>query len=376
MSVIKRGGVYWFEFVHLGRRSRQSTHQTNRQAAKDMEAAYRTALAKGDYGLVERIPAPTLREFEQRFLEAIRVHCASKPLTVKFYGKKLTRLLEFEPLAKTRLDRIDEAAIEAFVQHRSKQVSPASVNRELATLRRLLRLAQEWKVIDRVPRIRLLRGERTREFVLSHQQERQYLGAAPPLLRDVALLLLDTGLRLGEAVSLEWRNVHLEPVNGARFGYLQIRDGKSKNARRNVCLTVRVKEMLQARKTKSKSCWIFPGDPGKHFQGTSLDHQHAKIRALLNFSNEYVLHSLRHTMLSRLGNAGTDAFTIMRIAGHSSVTVSERYVHPTPEALERAFERLEALNAKSASGLPELVEQTLTVPTISTTLLESASVSS
>lgn len=376
MSVIKRGGVYWFEFVHLGRRSRQSTHQTNRQAAKDMEAAYRTALAKGDYGLVERIPAPTLREFEQRFLEAIRVHCASKPLTVKFYGKKLTRLLEFEPLAKTRLDRIDEAAIEAFVQHRSKQVSPASVNRELATLRRLLRLAQEWKVIDRVPRIRLLRGERTREFVLSHQQERQYLGAAPPLLRDVALLLLDTGLRLGEAVSLEWRNVHLEPVNGARFGYLQIRDGKSKNARRNVCLTVRVKEMLQARKTKSKSCWIFPGDPGKHFQGTSLDHQHAKIRALLNFSNEYVLHSLRHTMLSRLGNAGTDAFTIMRIAGHSSVTVSERYVHPTPEALERAFERLEALNAKSASGLPELVEQTLTVPTISTTLLESTPVSS
>ena len=341
-----------------------------------MEAAYRTALAKGDYGLVDHTPAPTLREFEQRFLDAIRVRCATKPMTVKFYAKKLTRLLEFEPLARARLDNIDEAVIESFVQYRSKQVSPASVNRELATLRRLLRLAQEWKVINRVPRIRLLRGERTREFVLSHQQERQYLGAAPPLLRDVALLLLDTGLRLGEAVSLEWRNVHLEPVNGARFGYLQIRDGKSKNARRNVCLTVRVKEMLQARKTKSKSCWIFPGDPGKHFQGTSLDHQHAKIRALLNFQKEFVLHSLRHTMLSRLGDAGTDAFTIMRIAGHSSVTVSERYVHPTPEALERAFERLEALNAKSANSLPELVEQTLTVPTISTTLLESASVSS
>ncbi len=57
------------------------------------------------------------------------------------------------------------------------------------------------------------------------------------------------------------------------------------------------------------------------------------------------MHSLRHTMLTRLGEAGADAFTIMRIAGHSSVTVSQRYVHPTPEGMERAFERLEDLNA-------------------------------
>ena len=50
-------------------------------------------------------------------------------------------------------------------------------------------------------------------------------------------------------------------------------------------------------------------------------------------------------MLTRLGEAGADAFTIMRIAGHSSVTVSQRYVHPTPEGMERAFERLENPNA-------------------------------
>ena len=50
-------------------------------------------------------------------------------------------------------------------------------------------------------------------------------------------------------------------------------------------------------------------------------------------------------MLTRRREAGEDAFTIMKIAGHSSVTVSQRYVHPTPEGLERAFERLEALNA-------------------------------
>ena len=54
------------------------------------------------------------------------------------------------------------------------------------------------------------------------------------------------------------------------------------------------------------------------------------------------MHSLRHTMLTRLGEAGADAFTIMRIAG--SVTVSQRYVHPTPEGMERALGRMQELN--------------------------------
>jgi hypothetical protein len=38
---------------------------------------------------------------------------------------------------------------------------------------------------------------------------------------------------------------------------------------------------------------------------------------------------------------GVDAFTIMKIAGHSSITISQRYVHPSPESVERAFEKLE-----------------------------------
>jgi hypothetical protein len=50
-------------------------------------------------------------------------------------------------------------------------------------------------------------------------------------------------------------------------------------------------------------------------------------------------------MLTRVGEAGVEAFTIMRIAGHSSVTISQKDVHPTPEAMERAFEKLEAFNS-------------------------------
>jgi integrase len=59
---------------------------------------------------------------------------------------------------------------------------------------------------------------------------------------------------------------------------------------------------------------------------------------------EFVIHSMRHTCLTRHGEAGADAVTIMKLAGHSSVTVSQCYVHPTPEAVKRAFDRLETLN--------------------------------
>ena len=367
MSVYKRGDVWWYGFSFNGKRIQRSTKQGNKRVAELMEAAHKTALAKGEVGIVEPKRAPTLMEFSGRAMAAIQVHCGEKPRTVEFYGQKLGRLLEFEPLSAARLDEIDEALIESYVQSRVKLVSPATVNRELATLRRVLYLAHEWKILNRVPRFRMLPGERVREFVLSHQQEKVYLAACPQPLYDAALLLVDTGLRVGEAVKLRWTDIRLQPAHGAKFGYLRVREGKSQNAKRVVSLTSRVSAMLAARKDATESPYAFPGKrPDAPIHGTSLDHIHAKVRALLNLPKDFVLHSLRHTMLTRLGETGTDAFTIMRIAGHFSVTVSEGYVHPTPETLERAFERLEALNGK-AEERAQLTDGRLQPTTLSTT---------
>jgi integrase len=164
---------------------------------------------------------------------------------------------------------------------------------------------------------------------------------------DVAVLLLDTGLRVGEALQLQWGDVHLEPAPGSKSGYIQIRDGKSRYAKRNLSLTSRVSAILKRRKEEAKSTsWVFPGKLGKPFVGTSLNHQHQRARAALKLPPDFVIHSLRHTMLTRLGESGADAFTIMRIAWHSSVTISQRYVHPSPESLEKAFERLESLQVQ------------------------------
>jgi integrase len=54
----------------------------------------------------------------------------------------------------------------------------------------------------------------------------------------------------------------------------------------------------------------------------------------------WVLYSLRHTFLTRLGESGCDAWTLARIAGHSSIAISSRYVHPSEDAALNAMSRL------------------------------------
>ena len=86
--------------------------------------------------------------------------------------------------------------------------------------------------------------------------------------------------------------------------------------------------------------WIWPA-PTKagHINHSSLKKQH--VRALkLSDVRPFVLYSLRHTFLTRLGESGCDAWTLARVAGHSSVSISSRYVHPSEDAVLNAVERL------------------------------------
>jgi integrase len=78
---------------------------------------------------------------------------------------------------------------------------------------------------------------------------------------------------------------------------------------------------------------VFCKPGGTPWSDSRLDQQHALVRKLLKLPVDFVLHSLRHTFGARLGESGADAFTIMRLMGHSTVTVSQRYVHPSPEAI-------------------------------------------
>jgi integrase len=157
----------------------------------------------------------------------------------------------------------------------------------------------------------------------------------------------------------------------ARYGWIHVREGKSKNATRNVPMTGRVSSAVAPLLDQQKnSPWMFPGESDdRPILATSLAHAHTRVcrkgkgkNRLYIFPKEFVIHSCRHTALTRLGEAGADAFTIMKLAGHSSVTVSQRYVHPTPEAVERAFYRLEALN-RDALKTPQMQKLPTDVPT-------------
>lgn len=127
----------------------------------------------------------------------------------------------------------------------------ARINRELATLRRALRLANEWgDLITAPPRIALLDGELCRERVLTHWEEEAYLKAAEPLLRGVATIMLDCGLRPDEVYRLAWQENYRE-------GRIVIHTGKTKAARRSVPVTHRVIALLEMRRVGEETGWIF-----------------------------------------------------------------------------------------------------------------------
>jgi hypothetical protein len=68
MSIFKRGNVYWYHFLFNGEHVQKSTKEGNPRIARQIEAAHRTALAKGEAGIADRKPMPTLAEFiESRF---------------------------------------------------------------------------------------------------------------------------------------------------------------------------------------------------------------------------------------------------------------------------------------------------------------------
>ena len=290
--IYKRGEVYHYSFLFKGRRYRRSTHQGNLNVARSIESARRTELAKGIVGLQDKPRIPTLREFAPEFERAIEIECSDKPKTIAFYKERLRKLLDFEPFKACALDAIDEKLVEKLKEHRARQrsrlgrpLSVATINRELATLRRLLRLAADRKVIARAPKIKLFKGEHEREFVLSYSEEERYLAAAREPLCDIAMLILDSGARLGEACALEWQHVRIEPAPGANFGHLRIVEGKSPKAKRNLSLTARVAEMLERRrKAQASDRFVFPSSTGAPFLVSSLDHEHSELRELLGMS--------------------------------------------------------------------------------------------
>jgi integrase len=351
MAIYKRGKVYWFSFIWNGQRVQESTKQKNRAAARDIESAYRTRLAKGEVGINEPKPVPTFTEFAKWFKEKMEADHANKRKTLLYYTTCLKHLTAFPGFQRARLDEVRAPMISDYIELRRKAkrsggriIKVATINRDLETLRRLLRLAQEQEKVSVIPRISRLPGEEARDRVVSHLEEASYLAACCPLLRDVATLLLDTGLRVDEALCLEWPHVHDK--------YVHIPRGKSKNAIRDVFVSTRVRELLRMRhdaQGRPVVGWVFSAST-RSGRVESLKSQHRKALQVSGVP-PFVLHSLRHTCLTRLGEVGCDPFTLCKLAGHSSVKISEKYIHLSNERGVNAVANLEQYNLRKEREL-------------------------
>jgi integrase len=375
---------WWYKFTWNTKQIRKSTKQTNKRVAEQMEAAHRTGLAKGEVGIKEKKPVPTLKEFaEQDFLPFVRSTSKEKPNTVRFYENSVDNLKGYAKLASLPLDTITSDMVGSFVAHRQSQrqkrrkqkpLEVSTINRDLATLRRMFHLAQEWgRVSTILPRVKMLPGENQRERVLSAEEETAYLNAASALgqrfdleyrqallgiratlrgeqpkkpdaflLRDVITTLLDCGLRPEECFRLMPENV--------RDGAIWIYRGKRKGSRRRIRMTDRVRTILDLRLSQiDGTTWLFAAQTKSgHIEASSLRKQHAKVLKASGVA-PFELYILRHTCLTRWAK-WMDPFAFHRLAGHTDMKTTMRYVHPSDADMDAAIIRAREAQGGHTSG--------------------------
>lgn len=189
---------------------------------------------------------------ERDFKPFLKATFADKAKTLEYYENGLKSLLSFAKLSSQPLDTITQQTISGFIaKRRAAGLKVSSINRELQVLRRMFKLANEWGNVEKaLPAVRMLPGENHRDRVVTKEQETKYLLAAPPLLHDVASVLIDCGLRPEECFRLRWENV----IDGA----IHIDFGKTKAARRQIQMPKRVAKIMARRRDEVDSEWVFP----------------------------------------------------------------------------------------------------------------------
>jgi integrase len=241
--IYKRGKVYWYKFLWQGKLIRESTKQGNDKVARQIESAHRTSLAKGEVGIRDKKPAPTVSEFiNSRFEPWARATFERTSLKTwrDFYKVGIRAIKEYKAVASLRLDEVTSEKAAEFAAYRQSQgLKVSTANSSLRVLRRILGVAVEWGELRSAPKIKKLPGESHREHVVSFEEEAKYLATAGEPLGSVAAVLVDTGLRPEECFRLRWESITW--FNG-RYGTLLVTHGKTAAARRVLPMTPRVRK--------------------------------------------------------------------------------------------------------------------------------------
>src|SRR5262245_40284239 len=243
-----------------GKLYRRSTKHTNKVKADTAAAAFRTALVNRNFGIIEHKPVPKYEEAMKSFLSWAKDEHRDHPSTARRYQTSSKAVLKYAPFKSKALDQITPKMIEQFKTHRSRQkgkstkrrIKPATVNRELACLKAMyfyvLKDRHDFK--NPVSEVEYLAENNLQDRVLTFAEQRKYLAAANETLKDVATLIVETGMRPEEVCRARFDHAHPDE------GYLWNPYGKTKAARRKVPLNPVALEIITKRMKAAKGMYL------------------------------------------------------------------------------------------------------------------------
>lgn len=214
--------------------------------------------------------------------------------------------------------------IAAFIAARKiAGIAGATINRNLAAISKMANLADLTNPVKGVPRFRETQG-RTR--YLTESEAQRLLDAAPEHLKSLILAALMTGGRFGELVALTWGDLDLDAA------VLWFRSGNTKSRReRLVPLTPTMVEAFRGMPRRKATDRVF------QFRGRdfgSVRTSFTRARKAAGLGADVTFHVCRHSYASWAVMNGLDVYRLQRYLGHSSMTLTQRYAHLSPEYLK------------------------------------------
>ena len=281
---------------------------------------------------------PTVAGFAARYLEEhVAVRC--KPATAKTVRSAVRRHI-VPALGAYPMTALGRARVAEF--HRSLHRTPATANAAVKTLSHMYALAEGWGAVPEGTnpcRAAVMYPARRRErFLTDREFERlgRVLdeaelqgGASPPAIAAIRLLML-TGCRKNEILTLRWDHVDL------RAAALRLAD--TKTGPRTVSLSPAAASLLAGLPRKAANPWVFPGrKKGRHMR--SIDDAWKTVRARAGL-DDVRLHDLRHSYASRALALGETLPMIGRLLGHSRIATTARYAHLATDTIRQSAERI------------------------------------
>jgi integrase len=338
----KKGSKQWQMGVMFeGRQICRSAHTTNKDLAKKLLDRWGTEIFERRFQLV-KAKAPFFEDYANLFLQTIP--------NLKTRSRYTSSVNNMKPrFGKLRLSRITADSIEEFKEERlAAGVGPATVNRDLVPLRKMLRVAQKRRFIARSPFVDVESLEeksiRRRPHIATYDEEESILAVADPHIRALAVIILETGLRSNrEALVLKWADIDFESDT------IRVQESKTAAGIRIVPVSGRCKAELLAWRNRvgpEFSPYVFPNmrDPKRSLKDIRRSWAKALKLAGIPYFWPY---NLRHTFCSRLSAAGVSDLFVAQMIGHTSTGIVHTYAKAIDEYKRDAIRKLESLRPRS-----------------------------